>query len=227
MGRYIAPVLIGVAGVAILVALGIWQVQRLEWKEGVLAEMDDRMQAAPVPLPPVIDPETHALLPVQVSGRITDEELHVLTAASGGPAFRVITVFETDDGRRLLLDRGLVDDSAKEAARPPVNTTVTGNVHWPDEKDAWTPDPDYEHNVWYVRDVDDMSAQLATERFMLITRETSEADPPVTPAPVNTAGVPNNHLQYAITWFSLALVWIGMTLYWILRIRRAPEEQKA
>ena len=225
MGRYIAPVLIGLVGVAILVALGIWQVQRLAWKEGVLAEMDARMRADPVPLPDVIDPEAHALLPVEVSGLITDDELHVLTTAGGGPAFRVISVFVTDDGRRLLLDRGLVDDSAKSAGRPPVQATVVGNIHWPDEKDAWTPEPDRGRNIWYVRDVEDMADELATERFMLITRRTSEAAAPVTPAPVNTAGVPNNHLQYAITWFSLALVWVGMTLYWILRIRRAPEGQ--
>ncbi|MEM9344382.1 MAG: SURF1 family protein [Pseudomonadota bacterium] len=223
MGRYIAPVLIGVVGVAILVALGIWQVQRLAWKEGVLADMDARMTGDPVALPDVVDREEHSLLSVKVAGRITDEELHVLTTANGGPAFRVITAFETEDGRRLLLDRGLVDDSAKEAPRAPVEATVVGNIHWPDEKDSWTPDPDLGKNIWYVRDVDMMSAELATEEFMLITRRTTEAEPPVTPAPVNTAGVPNDHLQYAITWFSLALVWIGMTLYWILRIRRGPE----
>lgn len=220
MRRAMFPLAIGVLGTAVLCGLGFWQVQRLAWKEAILAEIDARIAADPVAVPAEPDPALDRYLPVTASGRITGEEIHVLVSQKGlGAGFRIIAAFQTG-GRRLLLDRGFVVDEAKNTPRPPVDAKVTGNLHWPQEIDRWTPEPDPGANIWFARDVPTLAAALDTEPVLIVVRATSEARPAVTPLPVDGAGIPNDHLQYAITWFSLAAVWVGMTVYLLLRIRR-------
>lgn len=224
--RFILPLIFGIVGTAILASLGTWQVRRLTWKEAILAEIDARIVAAPVALPASPAPETDRFLPVRASGTITQDELHVLVSVKKvGPGYRIISAFETEEGRRILLDRGFVFTPRKDAVRPEVQATITGNLHWPDEIDKYTPDNDIDGNIWFSRDVPTMAKALETEPVLLIARETSENDPSVTPLPVDSAGIPNDHLQYAVTWFGLATVWVIMTLYFMWR-QRAPKEGK-
>ena len=79
-------------------------------------------------------------------------------------------------------------------------------------------------NIWFARDVEALAAQFNTQPIMVVLREMPESDLGVTPWPVDTAGIPNDHLQYAITWFSLAVIWGGMTLYFLLRTTRSRKE---
>lgn len=220
--RMILPLLFGILGTAVLITLGVWQLQRLEWKHAILAEIDARMAAAPVGLPADPDPARDRFLPVTATGTITDEELDVLVSVKGtGPGYRIISAFETDDDRRILLDRGFVRDDRKDAPRPPVpGVTVTGNLHWPDEVDGYTPATDTARNIWFARDVPAMADALGTEPLMIILRTTSEPAPAVAPLPLDSAGIPNDHLGYAIQWFGLAAVWAGMTGWLLWRIRR-------
>ena len=223
--RIIFPLLLGILGTAVLIGLGVWQLQRLQWKEGILAEIDARMASAPVALPAAPDPARDRFLPVTATGSITDEEIDVLVSLKGvGPGYRIISAFETDDGRRILLDRGFVRDDQKDTPRPPVSgVTITGNLHWPDEVDSFTPDADTDRNIWFARDVPAMAAALGTEPVMIILRTTSEPAPAVSPLPMDSAGIPNDHLGYAIQWFGLAAVWAGMTGWLLWRIRRRQE----
>ncbi|MEM8959601.1 MAG: SURF1 family cytochrome oxidase biogenesis protein [Pseudomonadota bacterium] len=75
-------------------------------------------------------------------------------------------------------------------------------------------------DAYNARDVEAMSLELATEPVLLVVRQTSEPDAIVTPLPLDTSAIPNDHLQYAVTWFGLALVWVAMTGHWISRILR-------
>ena len=218
--RMIVPLVFGIVGTAILVALGIWQVQRLEWKEGVLADIEARIAADPVPVPADPDPEADRYLPVRAEGDLTGERLQVLASVKRvGPVHRVVEVFETD-GRRLLLDRGYIPADEKDAALSSGRVTVSGNLHWPDETDSFTPAPDRDENLWFAREVPLMAEALATEPLLIVAREVSPSDPLVTQLPVDTSGIPNDHLEYAITWFSLAAIWAGMTGWLLWRIRR-------
>ena len=101
-----------------------------------------------------------------------------------------------------------------------MDASVIANFRTVDEKDGFTPDPDLTANFWFARDVPALADALGTEPVLLILRQTSEPNPPVRPWPVDTSGIPNDHLQYAVTWFLLALVWAGMTLYLLWRIRQ-------
>lgn len=222
MGRILFILLIGLAGTGILLSLGVWQVQRLAWKQELLADIDRRIDAVPVPLPEAPTPDVDRYMPVEVSGRISDGELHVLVSVKRvGPGYRIISPFETDTGRRIMIDRGFVPTEAKAAARQGGAATIAGHLHWPREIDSYTPAPDVEGNTWFARDVPAMAAALNTEEILVIAQ--SQTDPNVTPLPVDTSGIPNDHLQYAITWFSLAAIWVAMTVFFLWRTRARHE----
>jgi Uncharacterized conserved protein len=215
--RMIFPLVIGIAGCAVLIALGTWQLRRLEWKQGVLAEIEAEIAAAPVPLPATVDPSMK-YLPVMASGEIGVEELHVLVSRKQvGAGYLIVTPFTTTDGRRVLLDRGFVPDEAKDAPRGGGPALVVGNLHWPDDMNSSTPAPDMGRNIWFGRDIPAMAAALDTEPVLIVARESTGDG--IEPMPVGTEGIPNDHLEYAITWFSLCLVWLGMTLFLLWRIR--------
>lgn len=219
--RFFLPLMFGIVGTAVLVSLGVWQLQRLQWKKGILAEIDMRILSAPVTLPDNPTEQDHEYVPVVVSGRFTDREINVLVSVKGvGPGFRIVTAFETDDGRRILVDRGFIPEREKALARPAVSAVVTGTLLWPDEVDSFTPDPDLTSNIWFARDLPAMADMLTTEEVLVVARQTSETDSPVTPMPVDSAGIPNNHLEYVFTWFGLAVIWVLMTGYFFWRQRR-------
>ena len=218
--KMIVPLLFGVIGTAILISLGAWQLQRLAWKSEILDEIETRMKSVPVPWRMAIEPKVIQFQPVSASGRFTGEELHVLTSVPQvGPGYRVVSAFETDDGARILVDRGFIPAADKDALRPAVAVDMIGTVRFPEETDGFTPDPDTERNIWFARDAAAMSKALNTEYVFVVLTNSSETNPAVTPLPVTQTGIPNNHLQYVLTWFSLALVWAGMTVFLLWRIR--------
>ncbi|MGC9370272.1 MAG: SURF1 family protein [Paracoccaceae bacterium] len=218
--RMIVPLLFGLVGAAILVSLGSWQLRRLEWKEGVLAEIEARINDAPVALPAAPDPEADRYLPVRVAGRFTGEQVRVLASVKQvGAGHRLIAAFETG-GRRVLVDRGFLPLQSGSDALPEGEVTLTGNLHWPDEVDGYTPDPEPEKDLWFARDVPALAAHMRTEPVLIVARAVSGQGGAVAPMPVDTSGIPNDHLGYAATWFGLAIVWLGMTALLLWRIRR-------
>lgn len=216
--RLIFPLLLGIVGTAILLSLGVWQLQRLAWKEAILAKIDATIAASPVAVPSEPDPVRDAYLPVVAEGRFTGEHIDVLVSRKQqGAGVRAIEVFETD-GRRLLVDRGFIPDDQRGAPRDEGAASVVGNLHWPEEVDDFTPPPDEKTGLWFARDVVAMSEKLKTEPVLIIAREATGQG--IEPIPVDNSGIPNDHLGYAIQWFGLAIVWMGMTGYLLWRIRR-------
>jgi surfeit locus 1 family protein len=222
MLRLIFPLLLGLVGAGVLIGLGIWQLQRLEWKNGVIAQIEAKIGSAPVALPDTVTPEADKYLPVKVTGTLLGPEARVLTALTeAGPGLRFVGAFELEgSGRKILVDLGFVSDADRDFVRPTTPFTVIGNVHWPDEVDSFTPEPELLKEFWFARDVDRMANVLRTEPVLVVAKEIDPAIPAVSPLPVDIASIPNDHLNYAITWFSLAAVWLGMTALFVWRIRR-------
>lgn len=138
-----------------------------------------------------------------------------------GAGYRLISAMDTG-ARRVLVDRGFIPTAADMPALPAGPVTITGNLQWPQETDSFTPAPDRDGNIWFARDVPVMAETLETEPVLIVARALSEGAGAVTPLPVDTARIPNDHLQYAITWFSLAAIWLAMSFYF-LRRRAKPE----
>lgn len=225
----IAPIVLGVFGVSVLCFLGAWQVERLAWKKGLIAEIEQGMLGDPVALPDKVDPEKHAYLRVAVTGRLERPEIHVLTSIKNvGPGFRVIVPMELSDGaagpggRMVLVDLGFVPEKMKNIFDRPhsirlqkrlFRDEVVGILHWPNETDDWTPPPDEGRRIWFARDVAAMAERLGTEPTLIIAQSHPDGEVPL-PRPPGV-DLPNNHLEYAITWFGLAIVWATMAIFWL------------
>ncbi|MFE3835557.1 SURF1 family protein [Pseudogemmobacter sonorensis] len=218
MRQILFVLVVGLCGIAVLTGFGLWQLQRLEWKEGLIAEAEAMIVLDPVPLPVAPGPARDRYRAVEVEGRFTGAEAHVLTSTrEWGPGFLVIAAFLTADGRPIMVERGYVPETAKTAPRPPGPARVTGNLHWPEDITSATPAPDPARGIWFGRDLDSLAAHLGTEPILVVAR--SPTGQGVQPVPV-TAVFRNNHLGYAVQWFGLAIVWAGMTLAYLWRITR-------
>ena len=213
-------VFIGFAGTACLLYLGKWQIDRLYWKLDVLNKIDQKIAAAPVPLPVEPSESIHKYLSVEISGQFLQESIRVLASKKRyGAGYRIIHVFRTN-GRRLLVDLGFVGLETDYDVDLINDISLVGNLHWPDEVDNFTPEPDLENNIWFARNVERVASALKTEPILLILKDSTLKDQNIKPMPIDTTHIPNDHLQYAITWFSLAIIWALMSCLFIWTTRQ-------
>lgn len=225
MKRVLAVLAFGLGGAAILLWLGLWQVQRLGWKEGVIAGIEARIAEVPQQIPAAPQAPGDEYLAVTAQGTLAGPVIRVLVGLKErGAGCRIVQVLEGAGhtvGRRLLVDRGFVPaENCKDPFRGGM-LELTGNLHWPDEQDRFTPppEPDWrEGGFWFARDLPAMAAALGAEPVLIVAR--SDTGEGIRPIPIGVEGIANDHLQYAVTWFGLALVWLGMTALLLRRISR-------
>ena len=224
--QILIPAIFGLVGTAILVNLGFWQLSRAEEKAALIAEMEARIFQTPSPLPAAPEPELDRYLPVELSGSfVADHSFAMAAQRAQGPGFHLISVLETDDRRRIMVDRGFLPEAARAGLvveSGPV--TLAGNLHWPRDTNDYTPEFDAGRNLFFARDVDQMAALLNTEEMLVVLRRTSEPMPPATPVPVYEVRLPDNHLGYAVQWFLMAIAWLGMTVFFLWRITRQRDQ---
>lgn len=227
--RAIAPIVLGLVGVVALCLLCAWQVQRLEWKQGLINEITARASAEPVAVPAMPDPEVDNLRRVRATGMLGTSELHAIHAIKRrGPGYRLVVPFTLADGRRIMADLGFIAEAAKDRVprQGSVRWTegraedeIVGQLHWPRETDSFTPAPDLGRNIWFARDVESMAAALDTEPVLIVA--VSHPDQELTTPQPPGIDIPNRHLEYALTWFGLAVVWAAMSIAWLrTRTRR-------
>jgi surfeit locus 1 family protein len=222
--RFIFPLVLGLSGIVVLLSLGFWQLDRLTWKEAILADIDTRIMGAPITIPETPDEAVDEYTAVRMSGTPDQVELHVLTSGTAaGTGYRVIRAFDLDDGRRILIDLGLLALDAKSEVATLGPTDVVGNLIWPDDMNSSTPVPDLPKNIWFGRDLAVMADTLDTLPLMVVAAQMTQPDPRTTVLPVDTSTIKNDHLAYAVTWFGLALVWAAMTLFLISRTARTKD----
>ena len=129
-----------------------------------------------------------------------------------------VSPFLLDDGRKILVDRGFIPENEKNLSRYWGLIELEGNLFWPNETDGFTPEANLSKNIWFARDIELMSVMLKTEPIMVvITKSSLDHGAKMQSLDVN---LPNNHLQYAITWFSLATIWFFMSIYLIIVTKR-------
>jgi surfeit locus 1 family protein len=236
-GRIWQVVIATVLGVALLVGLGAWQLQRLAWKQALIAEREQRLSAPPVSLDAALKEfdadRSVEFLKVKAQGTFQhDAELFVLTTEGGVPGFQVVTPLASKEGVVVLVDRGFVPEPLKDAKRRPDSQAsgdieVTGVLRRHVQgRGAFTPDNDTAGNIWYWWDIPAMLAfaHVAPDQRVAPFVLHLEPDPAAgrtLPSPVSVdENLTNNHLQYALTWFALAVLLIVMSGLLIRQIRR-------
>jgi surfeit locus 1 family protein len=205
-------------GSIILLLLGQWQLDRLVWKRSVLEEIESKVSGSPQSLPSDVKESLHKYLPVELSGKIKGSFVKVMASQKFiGAGYRVITPFELQKGNVILVDLGFIRHEFASKINLSGDLNIIGNLHWPKEVDFFTPDPDQKNNIWFARDVNELSKELGTEPILVVAKSFSPLIVHLDPLPINTKNIPNNHKQYAITWFALAFIWLGMGLFFIYR----------
>lgn len=198
-------ILCSALGIAVLCALGAWQLQRLSWKQALLARIEAQAQAAPLPLAEALKAEDKELLKVTAKGRYVEAETRLMIAVlNGNPGWEVVTPLLAGE-QKILVDRGLIPDDLR-GKLPPVEgeVEVTGVLRSHNEGQGFfSPANDPAANMWFWWDV---PAMLGGEGASYVLHLTPRAGGNSYPRPQPTGtGLVNNHLQYAITWFGLAL----------------------
>ncbi len=195
-------------------------------KRAQLADMAAGISTPAIPVPAAPNAEADRFRPVTATGRFTGETLLVLSGQPMvGAGVQVVSVLQTDTGRRLLIDRGFLIDQDKHKALSARDVTLTGNLMWPRDANEFTPPPDPKTGLWFARDAMAMAAKLDAEPFIIVAR--SDTGDGIAPMPVDTSNIPNDHWGYAITWFSLAATWAVMTAALIWRIRGGGSKGRA
>ena len=217
--RMLFVIFFGLAGTVVLLLLGKWQLERLSWKQDILYKIDSRILAQPVKIPQNPSPTKDLYLPIKALGQFQPTALRVLVSRKQiGAGYRLISAFETD-GRRVLVDRGFIKIDTPLPSFVKQETNLLGNLHWPDEIDSYTPKPDRQKNIWFARNIKSMAKELDALPILIVASKVSPSEKSVVPLPMNSKDIPNDHLQYAIIWFSLATVWSVMSLFFLLSKR--------
>lgn len=228
------------AGIVLLVGLGVWQLNRKVWKENLIASLTERLALAPQDLPPR-DTWTHLTADKDEFRRVAfpaefidGEEALVYSAGSAlrrdikGPGYWVFAPARLPGGSVVVINRGFVpldrkDPATRMEGAPQGTIDLVGVMRWPEQRGLFTPADDTKANLWYLRDP---KAMAEAKKWNMAAPFYIDQEAPVPPGGLPSPGkmevhLPDNHLQYAITWFGLALALAGVYVVWLAgRLRR-------
>jgi surfeit locus 1 family protein len=246
LGSWLGLLVPALLAFAMLIGLGTWQVERKAWKEALIASLTERLTAAPQALPapaawPSLDPANDEYRRVKFTA-VFDHAAEALVygAASAfrpdvsGPGYWVFTPARLSDGGLVMVNRGFVPEDRKDpksraAGQVSGAVEVTGALRWPDARHWFTPADDSAHNLWFSRDP---QAIAAAKGLGAVAPFFVDMEAPVPPGGLPSPGkivvnLPNNHLQYAVTWYGLAAALAGVFVVWAFGSARRSRQKSS
>jgi surfeit locus 1 family protein len=229
---------------AVLIGLGTWQLQRKTWKEGLIAALTAQLAAPPIPLPAAsswsnLDVSRLQYHRVTFTAQFDNAKEALVYAAPSAfrpdvfgpdvsnPGYWVLTPAHLADGSVVIVNRGFVpegrqDPKSREQGEIAGPITIVGALRWPDTRHWFTPNDEPAQNLWFTADPPAIAAAkgLGPVAPFYVEQE-SPAPPGGLPHPGKlVVTLPDNHLQYALTWFGLALVLVVMFISWAVTNQR-------
>jgi len=203
----------------VLIALGVWQVERRTWKLALIDRLEQRVHAPAQPIPspaawPAVSTANDEYRHVRVTGRfLHDRETLVQAVTEEGPGYWVLTPLQRDDGTQILINRGFVpserrDPSTRQGGNPDGKVEITGLLRITEPKGGFLRSNVPQHNRWYSRDVAAIAAARGLDHVAPFFVD-ADAGSQTAGGPIGGLTVirfPNNHLIYALTWFALAFM---------------------
>ncbi|MET1413986.1 SURF1 family protein [Roseibium sp. HPY-6] len=230
--KLLFPAVAAALALGILLNLGFWQLNRLEWKQNLIAKVEAGVTKSPVDAPA---PRSQSLgedfdyLRVKVTGEFLKGNTFYYTSLSDpvgqaeGPGLMAYAPFKTQEGWTVLINRGFLpqglDGEARDAAlnAPDGQMVLTGLLRLSEKPNWTTPTPDASDRIWFARDTGAMAQLLGLENERLAPYSI-DLDASFTPeggfpqAGETIVRFKNDHLGYALTWFGLAATLIGVFL---------------
>jgi surfeit locus 1 family protein len=240
-GGFFLFALLVVVALGVLVALGTWQLERLSWKEGLIAELNAKLSAKPADLPArerwqrldaAADEFRRVAFPAEF---LPGEEALVYSSGSSlrpdasGPGYWVFSPARLTGGSIVVVNRGFVPEGkqnpdTRREGHPSGVVDIVGVMRWPEQRGQFTPKDEPEKNLWFARDP---AAMAAAKKWGSVAPFYLDQEAPLPPGGLPKAGpltanLPNNHLQYAVTWYGLAaVILIAAVFLWRARRRVA------
>jgi surfeit locus 1 family protein len=227
------PSIAAIMAFAVLVSLGLWQLDRKAWKDGLVDTLEQRLSAPPVALPaasawPQLSAAQDEFTRVTLTGEfLHDREAAVYTTGSsmrGGlaePGYWIFTPLRLDGGPVVIVNRGFVpydkhDPATRLAGEVAGPVSLTGVLRWPELPGLFTPATDPARNIWFSRDSSAMAAAKGVNAAPFYVELESPEPPGGLPRVGRLQAVlPNNHFGYALTWLGLAAVLAGVYVAWL------------
>ena len=217
-----ATLIVVIAG---LLALGVWQVERLAWKRSLIAQVAARLAACPVSAP-LTATASDAYRRVRATGEfVPARDSFVQASTVRGPGWWVMTPLRSGDGQIILVNRGY--SPKRDVPPPPAGVvSVTGLLRLTEPGGGFLRNNDPAADRWYSRDVAAIAARrgLGAATPYFIDADASAAASATDPVGgLTVIRFSNNHLVYAITWFILAIMAAGGFIIWIRAARRGVD----
>jgi surfeit locus 1 family protein len=222
-----------------LVALGSWQLQRLQWKRALIERVEQRVHAAPVPAPgperwPLIDADSDEYRHVRVSGTLLHHHNTLVQASTElGSGFWLLTPLRDAAGKLVLINRGFIPAAAAQSARRDIPATgdieITGLLRISEPQGGFLRRNDPDADRWYSRDVQAIAAAHGLTNvapYFIDADRQPNARPEQAVGGLTVVAFHNNHLVYALTWYALALMVAGAA-FWVAREERAARRATA
>jgi surfeit locus 1 family protein len=232
---FIILTLASLISLAILIGLGTWQMKRLEWKEALLLERDQQQSLPLIDLPDTLDnPEDLNYRNVEIEGKfLKDKAVKLIPRVHEGESgANLIIPYERKDGSTFLIDLGWVPQGFDEQALDLDGSTLQGMARLPAERGSMQPDNQLSDRLLFWYDLEDIEKSLDIQNLqpLIIQRQKGGILDETLNAPIphtEQIFIPNNHLQYAVTWYALAITLIGVYIFYIRRhMRLKPDEKK-
>jgi surfeit locus 1 family protein len=239
-GRFMAALAVLSLAFVILVSLGTWQVERLQWKEALIAEIEARRTAKPMTAEAAAaivakggDVDYAA---ITVTGTFDNaHEFFFLATLEGQPGFHVYAPLRLADGKSVIVNRGFVPEQLKDTAKRPQGQlqgelTVVGlaRARLMDKPSSMVPDNEPAKDLYFWKDMDAMAAQAGIDKANLLPFFVDAGNAP-NPGGYPQGGItqidlPNSHLSYAVTWYGLALAMVAIA---VLAFRKRARESNS
>jgi surfeit locus 1 family protein len=239
--RHLPLLLAALIAAGLMSGLGVWQLQRLAWKETLLAQIAARRDAPPAPPPQQADwaglkPDDYDYRRVALRGVFDHAQESYLfrasaTGAAGdGPGYEVLTPLRLSEGGTVIVNRGFVpaekkDPATRAAGQIAGETKVTGLMRRPESRTSFIPADEPAKNLWFTRDPAALAAHwaLADAAPFSVDADATENPGGWPRGGATVMKIPNNHLSYALTWFALAATLLAVTAAFILKRESAGQ----
>jgi len=227
---------------AVLIALGTWQIERKAWKEALIASLTEHLAAPPQALPSAttwarLDRTSDEYRRVKFTASFDNAREALVFAAPSAfrpdvssPGYWVFTPSRLSDGSMVIVNRGFIPDARRDPRSRPQGQIgeleISGALRWPDDRHWFTPADDLGHNLWFTRDPAGVAAAKGLDA-KTVAPFYVEQDAPTPPGGLPQPGklvvaLPDNHLQYALTWYGLAAVLAAVFGFWAATAGRPP-----
>jgi surfeit locus 1 family protein len=231
--RAVIFAILALSGAIFLVQLGFWQLNRLAWKEALISQMQAAIDGQGVDLTPeqaaarFMEDEWADYVPVKISGQYVGSTQWLYAIVDGRPGWHAVDLLERPDGLAVLVDRGALPNDAREmVTRPDGPVEFRGLARRPQpQAGAFQPESKPESREFFWRDVEAMAEGTPIHGFLV--EKLPQADDRGWPRALvpDPKSLPNNHFDYALTWFSLAALLLGLTAFFLWTKRKLPENQ--